>query len=55
MELKEYQKIIKKAKSKDELQQISYKALRDDKECTVFSKKYNKIVNMCIKREMELS
>ena len=52
--LKEYQSMIKKAKTKEELQSISYNALKNDEECKVFSKKYDKIINMCIKREMEL-
>lgn len=45
---------IKKATTKAELSNISYKALRDDEECTVFSKKYDRIIALCTKREIEL-
>lgn len=52
--LKLYEAEIKKATTKAELSNISYTALRDDEECTVFSKKYDKIINLCVKRELEL-
>ena len=52
--LAEYKAQIQRAKSKEELSRISYLALRDDPECTAFSKKYDKIVAMCVRREMEL-
>lgn len=52
--LKLYEAEIKKATTKAELSNISYTALRDDEECTVFSKKYDKIINLCTKRELEL-
>lgn len=52
--LADYKAQIQRAKSKEELQQISYLALRDDPECTAFSRKYDKIVTLCVKREMEL-
>lgn len=49
-----YGGMIKHATTKEELDQISYDALKNDPECTVFSKKYNAIIKMCVKREMEL-
>lgn len=49
-----YKKLAKQAKTAEELQVISFNALRDDPECTVFSRKYDKIVSMCVKREKEL-
>lgn len=52
--IKEYQKEIQKATTKEELQAISYAALRNDPECTVFSKKYDRIISMCTQREAEL-
>lgn len=53
--LKDYQAMIKKAKTKEELRKISSDALMNDNECKVFSKKYDKIIIMCVKREMSLS
>jgi len=50
-----YKKLISKANSAEELQNISYGALKNDPECTAFSKKYNKIVAMCVQKEMSLS
>ena len=49
-----YEAEIKKATTKAELSNISYTALRDDEECTVFSKKYDKLITLCVKREIEL-
>lgn len=49
-----YEAEIKKATTKAELSNISYTALRDDEECTVFSKKYDKLIMLCVKREIEL-
>lgn len=49
-----YGGMIKHAATKEELEDISYDALRDDPECTVFSKKYQAIIKMCVKREIEL-
>ncbi|MBR1683648.1 MAG: hypothetical protein IJ708_00815 [Clostridia bacterium] len=49
-----YKKLAKQAKTAEDLQAISYNALRDDPECDVFSKKYDKIVAICVKREMEI-
>ena len=49
-----YSNMIKAAKTKEELKKISYDAIKDDPECTVFSKKYNAIIKMCVKREMEM-
>ena len=54
MNIKDYAKLINKAKTKKELQDITYKALTTDDECKVFSKKYDKIIQLCIKREIEL-
>lgn len=53
--LREYQKAISKAESKEELNAISYDALKNDPECTVFSKKYDRIIDMCVRREEKLS
>ncbi len=49
-----YGGMIKHATTKEELDKISYDALRDDPECTVFSKKYSAIIKMCVRREIEL-
>ena len=49
-----YGGMIKHATTKEELEKISSDALKYDAECTVFSKKYNAIIKMCVKREMEL-
>ena len=49
-----YEAEIRKATTKAELSAISFAALRDDDECTVFSKKYDRIIDLCVKREMEL-
>ena len=49
-----YKELAAQANTVEELQTISYNALRDDPECTAFSGKYDKIVAMCVKREMEL-
>lgn len=54
MELKDYRKLIKKATTKEEIDAISYGALKDDPTVMVFSKKWDKIVDMCIQREAEL-
>ena len=53
--ISEYKKAIGKATTKEELQAISYEALKNDDECTVFSKKYDKIVGLCVRREAELN
>lgn len=49
-----YGGMIKHATTKEELEKICYDALKNDPECTVFSKKYNAIIKMCVKREIEL-
>lgn len=49
-----YGGMIKHATTKEELSRISYDALINDHKCTVFSKKYNAIIEMCVKRKMEL-
>lgn len=54
LSLAAYGGMIKSAKTKEELEKISYGALKNDPECTVFSEKYNKIIRMCVKREIEL-
>ena len=54
MSIADYKKKINKATTKEELQNISYNALKNDPECTVFSKKYDKIINLCTRREIEL-
>ena len=49
-----YEAEIRNATTKAELSNISYMALRDDEECTVFSKKYDRIIALCVMREIEL-
>ena len=49
-----YRKQAAQATTVQQLQAISYTALRDDPECTAFSKKYDKIVAICVRREMEI-
>ena len=49
-----YRKLISQVETVDQLQGISYSALRDDPECTAFSRKYDKIVAMCVEREMKM-
>lgn len=53
--LREYKAAINKAASKEELTTISYDALKNDPECTIFSKKYERIIEMCIQREEDLT
>jgi len=52
--ISEYRRAIKQAQSKQELDEISFNALKNDDECTVFSKKYDKIIDMCVRRSEEL-
>lgn len=52
--ISEYKAEISKAMSKEHLQHICLDALKYDDECTVFSKKYDKIVELCAVREIEL-
>ena len=54
MDLKDYRKQLKKATPKEQIAAISYGALKDDPTVMVFSKKWDKIVDMCIRREEEL-
>ena len=57
MELKEYKKMIAKAQTKEELKQISYKALLEDNSESCLFKSgslYNKVVCLCISRELQL-
>lgn len=49
-----YKRLIAAAKTVDDLKDITYAALRDDDECTVFSKKYNKIVTMAVRRSIDM-
>ena len=49
-----YGGMIKHATTKEELEEILYDALKNDVECTIFSKKYKAIIKMCVKREIEL-
>ena len=53
MELKDYKNLINKAQSKEELQQITYNCLIEEGQ-TLTSKKYNKVINFAIHREIEL-
>ena len=53
MELKDYKKLISKATTKEELQNITYTCLRD-KTQTVNSKLYNKVVTLAVQREIGL-
>ena len=53
--LSDYKSKIKMATTKEELQDISYKAfLEDDKALSGKITLYNRVVNLCIKREVEL-
>lgn len=55
MTLAEYKAEIKKATTKDELRQITYKAfLEDDDALKGKQSIYDKVINLCIKREEEL-
>lgn len=53
MEIKDYKKLIDKAKTKDELQSITYKCLQEQGQ-TLMSKKYNKVVDLAIQRQISL-
>lgn len=53
MEVKEYKKLIDKATTKDELQNITYQCLKEDGQ-TMMSKKYNKVVDLAITRQISL-
>ena len=53
MEIKDYKKLIDKATTKDELQNITYQCLKEDGQ-TLFSKKYNKVVDLAIHRQISL-
>ena len=55
MTLKEYQEAIKKAITKEELRQISYKAfLQDDNALRGKRSLYDKVITLCVSREIEL-
>lgn len=55
MTLKDYQKQIQAATTKEELRQISSKALSQDNGPILRSKSlWNKVIDLCVKREMEL-
>lgn len=53
MEIKDYKKLIDKATTKDELQNITYKCLKEQGQ-TLNSKKYNKVVDLAIQRQIKL-
>ena len=53
MEIKEYKKLIDRATTKDELQNITYKCLQE-KGQTLNSKKYNKVIDLAIQRQFKL-
>ena len=53
MEIKDYKKLIDKAITKEELQNITYKCLQEEGE-TLTSKKYNKVVDLAIHRQISL-
>lgn len=53
MEIKEYKKLIDRATTKDELQNITYKCLQE-KGQTLNSKKYNKVIDLAIQRQFRL-
>lgn len=53
MELKEYKKLICKATTQDELDNITYQCLKEQGQ-TLNSPKYNKVVDMAVRREIEL-
>lgn len=55
MTLKDYQKQIQAATTKEELRQISSKALSQNNGPILRSKSlWNKVIDLCVKREMEL-
>lgn len=55
MTLKDYQNQIKAATTKEELRRISSKALSQDNGPILRSKSlWNKVIDLCVKREMEL-
>lgn len=55
-DLEEYKKLIKNATNKQELKDISYKAfLEDDNALSDKISLYDKVINLCIKQEGELS
>lgn len=55
MTLAEYKTEIKKATTKEELRQIAYKVfLEDDDALKGKQSIYDKVINLCIKREEEL-
>ena len=53
MEIKDYKKLIDKATTKEELQNITYKCLQE-KGQTLMSSKYNKVVDLAIQRQIKL-
>ena len=56
MNINEYKTIINNATTKDELREISYKAfLEYDNALSGKKSLYDKIIDLCIKREEELS
>ncbi len=55
MTLAEYKAEIKKATTKEELRQIAYKAFLQDKNALRGKQSlYDKVINLCVKREDEL-
>ena len=53
MELKDYKKLISKATTREELQNITYNCLAGEAQ-TINSKFYNKVVTLAVQREIEL-
>ena len=53
MELKDYKKLIKQAQTKQELQNITYKCLLEERQ-NINSKKYNNVIKCAIYREIKL-
>lgn len=51
MKLEEYKKLINIAKTKDELQRTTLLCLKEEGQ-TVFSKKYNKVLDLAIRKQM---
>ena len=55
-DLEEYKKLIKNATTKEEIDDISYKAfLEDDNALSDKKSLYDKVAELCIKRKGELS
>ena len=53
MDIKDYKKLIDKATTKDELQNITYNCLKEQTQ-TLMSSKYNKVVDLAIHRQIKL-